>query len=405
MKIAELFAELGFKVEGADELKAFDTTLKSIAQSARNAALALKILSRTTLPKTASVVKLVTAKPGAVMTTTPTGAAGGAPPLAAPPVPGNVAVNQGLKSLATFAKQLVGFGSLAYLLKSLISNLYSMVRTSASASFGLDKFTRQTGVTLAEMKTWEQVAAANDLTAEEVAENLKSLQQNAVKISMGLGGTNANRWGIDPLLALTNPGGVFRRFQEVTRSMTQAQAMAVAENAGIDARVAQMLLREREHPTATRAGLALSPEQLETTRSLGVAFNNLRVIMSSLADKITTDIAPGLTHILDFVTRMGAIFAGSDSARRLALLGPPGTSGLIMGAEIRKDLVGKGVLSMVHALLPRSSSVTNNIDVSVDGAARPNETARATAEAVQRSISDAYYQRASPWGPQIPNPQ
>lgn len=400
MKIAELFAELGFKVEGADELKAFDTTLKSIAQSARNAALALKILSRTQLPKTASIVKLVTTKPGAVVTTTPTGGNSGTPPLLSPPPHGNVAVNQGLKSLTTFAKQLVGFGSLAYLLKSLISNLYSMVRTSASASFGLDKFTRQTGVTLAEMKTWEQVAAANDLTAEEVAENLKSLQQNAVKISMGLGGTNANRWGIDPLLALSNPGGVFRRFQEVTRSMTQAQAMAVAENAGIDARVAQMLLREREHPTATSAGLALSPEQLETTRSLGVAFNNLKVIMSSLADMVTSDVAPALASVLNTFSRWASLFTKSAEARsavEVALLKPQYATAM--------------VLPLMHGLLtaaygpPRSATVTNNVDVRVDGAARPNETARATADAVQRSISDAYYMRASPWGPQIPNPQ
>lgn len=401
MKVAELFAELGFKVEGADELKAFDTTLKSIAQSARNAALALKILSRTTLPKTASVVKLVTAKPGAVVTNTPTGAPSGAPPLSAPPPAGNVAVNQGLKSLTTFAKQLVGFGSLAYLLKSLISNLYSMIRTSASASFGLDKFTRQTGVTLAEMKRWEQIAAANDVSAEEVAENLKALQQNAVKISMGLGGTNANRWGIDPLLALMNPGGVFRRFQDVTRGMTQAQAMAVADNAGIDARVAQMLLREREHPTATREGLALSPEQLETTRTLGVAFNNLRVIMSSLADKVTSDVAPGLAKVVDFISKIGSFFGTSDAARRVSMIGPPGTAGLLMGAELQKDLVGKGVLSLVHAMIPRSSNVTNNVDVTIDGSGNPKETAKATADAVKRSISDAYYMRSSPYGPTV----
>ena len=37
MKVAEFFAELGFKVTGADELKAFETNLQNIAQAAKDA--------------------------------------------------------------------------------------------------------------------------------------------------------------------------------------------------------------------------------------------------------------------------------------------------------------------------------------------------------------------------------
>ena len=36
MKVCEFFAELGFKVTGADELKAFETSLQNIAQAARD---------------------------------------------------------------------------------------------------------------------------------------------------------------------------------------------------------------------------------------------------------------------------------------------------------------------------------------------------------------------------------
>lgn len=405
MKIAELFVQLGFKVEGQDDLKAFETTLNSIAQAARNAALALKILSRTSVPKSLTSIKAaaarVTAPAGTtVVATTPVVV--GTPPLLSPAkAPGSTAVNQGLKSLTTFVKQLVGFSSLAYILKSLISGFTNMVKTSAAASFNLDKFTRQTGVTFAEMKRWEQVAAANDVTAEEVQETLKSLQQNAVKISMGLGGTNANRWGIDPL---ARPENIFRRFQEVTKSMSQAQAMAVADAAGISERVAQMLLREREHPTTAQAGLALTQNQLDTTRTLGAAWNQLRVIMSSLADKITSDVAPAFTEVLGFFSHIGSFFASSDSARRISMWGPPGTSGLLLGAELKKDLVGKGVIAAVHALLPKSP-VTNNVSVTIDGSGRPQETAKATTDAIRRMLSDASYGRAQPFSANIPATQ
>ena len=52
MKIASLYAEIGFKFEGLDQLQAMEKTLQGVAAAARNAALAMKILARTHLPRT-----------------------------------------------------------------------------------------------------------------------------------------------------------------------------------------------------------------------------------------------------------------------------------------------------------------------------------------------------------------
>ncbi len=305
----------------------------------------------------------------------------GAPGAPGTPPAGNTAVNQGLKSLTTFVRQLVGIGSLAYALKALIGGFTKMVKTSAEASFGLERFTRQTGISLEEAKRWEQIAAANGLKADEIQESLKSLQQNAQHIAMGEGGTNANRWGIDPLVALRNPAGVFKLFQDVTRGLSQAQAMVVAEAAGIDARVAQMLLRERDHPTGAIPGLAMTNDQLETVRGLGAAWAQLHVILSSLGDKITQDVAPALTRALDALTRAGAVFI-NDRLRKNLYDAPPG-------------LLPFGLMPIGMAV--RTIQVTNNVDVTMNGSGEGKKDGEAAAKAIDRMLSDAAYGRQSPY--------
>jgi hypothetical protein len=116
--------------------------------------------------------------------------------------------------------------------------------------------------------------------------------------------------------------------------------------------------------------------------------------MSSLADKITTDLAPGLTKVLDFVTRIAGLFTSSDKARMAAALGPPGTGGLIAGMSLQPDLVGKGVLGLVHALLPGRQSGDTNITTTINGVRDADQAA----DKLQRAISDAYYSRQSPYG-------
>lgn len=388
MKVAEIFAELGFKIEGAGELKAFDALLKSIASSARDAAAALKALSGVKLPSRTAAPTGVTS-PTTVAVPSPSALPpppGALPPTATPPAgASNTAANQGMKSLTTFVKQLVGIGSLAYVLKSLIGGFSRMVKSSAEASFGLERFTRQTGLSTEEEKRWAQIAAANGLKAEEIQESLKSIQQNAVDISLGRGGTNANRFGIDPLIGLTNPAGVFKAFQDVTKSMSQAAAMAVADSAGIDARIASMLLRERDHPTKTVGGITLSGEELESVRGLGSALGVLKVTASSLADKITSDVAPALTKAAGFFTDL--------------------FTALIRYDEFRKT-VGKQMLSpwvILPMMAPNTSAkgaattINNAPVVNIHGVSDPQAAGREAVKQWDRMISDANYGRASPY--------
>lgn len=392
MKVAEIFADLGFKIEGADELKTFDTLLKSVAASAQAAVAALRQLSGITIPRarTAAAASAAATPGGATTAAVAAGAAAlpaGTPPPAAR---NNTAVNQGLKSLTTFPKvlkQLLGVGSVIYLMKSLIGGFKNMIQSSVKASFGLDKFTRQTGMTLEDMKRWERVAAANDVKADEVFENLKALQQNAVNISLGNGGTNANRWGIDPLKAGTDPEAVFKDFQEVTRNVSQAQAMAVAEAAGITERVAQMLLRERDHPTQVTSGLAQTTEELKVVRELGSAWNTLRVVMSSLADKITADVAPAFTSVVKFLTELATaltVFDGLRGFYKNMMLTPTGVPG--------------GAIPFVKN---SGYSQTNHVNVAptitINGVTDPAAAGRAAAKYIDRSFSDALYGRPQPF--------
>ena len=135
MKIAELFAELGFKVEGKDELKGFETSLQNIANAARQAALALKELAAARVPRQI-IIGAKNAPSGGAPTgnrvipgmvnfigpVQPAPYSGPPPPLLQQPQGGiSTSVLQGLKSLGVLGLKVLGIATVAVALKKLVS--------------------------------------------------------------------------------------------------------------------------------------------------------------------------------------------------------------------------------------------------------------------------------------------
>ncbi len=381
MTVAELFVNLGFKVEGEEQLKSFEKSLQNIAMAARQAALAMKILSRTTVPKallasTSKTTPGTAAKPIVVQPTAPTALPSG---TSAPP--GNTAVNQGLKSLTTFAKQLVGFSSLAYVLKSLISSMAAATKASLGASFGLERFTTQTGLSRDELKSWEAAAARADVSQEEIRDQISKLAMQTAGMQIGQHQGEAAtmaRFGINPS---GTPQDILRQFGQRFSSETLANAQMFGSMMGINPNVAFMMRANRGRVAALPPGQGLTTAEQSATMRAEAELNRLKLASESLRDRFVA-MAATVGLITEPLKLLGDFIRGYNLL--LSPAGRPANWPLPRGGGSSSTTVGP-----------------TKVDINVHESANPNTTAKM----IQRAISDASYQRAPTWNGPAPAPQ
>jgi hypothetical protein len=381
MKVAELFVELGFAVKGEDKLKEFETSLISAAAAAKSLVASLTQLVGLKLPQ-----------PGAASQAAPSsGRRGGygqfnqmmgvgAPlpgnsafigPLAptAAPVAGNTAVVQGIKQFGLFAKQLLGIGSLAYVLKHLVSSMVDLSKAAMKASFTTDKFSKQTGLSREELKRWEYAATGSGVSSEEIQTNLAKLAQQSFGILRGENleaASVASGYGID---LLQSAGDILKQFGQKAAGLSLVEAQWLASKVGISPDVAYMMREIRGLVPSITPGQALTDEQQTKTMKAAAASEEAGVAFTALMRKWTADIADGLT-----------IFAEARRNFYQSLISPsPKTDyqSLFMGpTQFRQSPTANG-----------NTTVTNNIQI--DGSGNPE----ATGNAVQKAVTGADYQR------------
>ncbi len=395
MKVAELFAELGFKIEGKDELKGFETSLQNIANAARQAALALRDLAAARIPRQIKIAPGGnTGGPGGAPTGSrvapgmtafigpaqPAAYNGPLPPRLGQPIPNSVL--QGLKALGAFGLKALGIATLAIALKKLVNALVDMVKASMQATFAVDKFTTQTGLSRRELKAWERVAELSDVKAEELQETLKQLQQKSRQIRFtGEGATPFLQLGIN---AMASPTEVLKQFAQRTKQMDQATAVFWGAQMGISENMVYMLRKNADKLEGLIPNGELGNQDQQAVMELNAAWKDLMFTLGLLRDKITSDLAPAIKWVVDQVTLLAKVATLSkpfrEAAFRLATTDPIG-----------------GSIQMIRALNGQGTKVENNVSVSIDGSKTPQETARATADALRREFSDSYYGRPPPW--------
>lgn len=382
MKIAELFVQLGFKVEGKDDLLQFEKSMQNIAAAARNAALALKILARTQVPKVL-MMRQPSAAPGATnpnVAVQPGAYNGPTPPMLPGPAQTlPTSVLQGLKSLGMLALKVGGIATVAMALKKLVSALTDMVRISMQATFAVDKFTSQTGLSRRELKEWERVAALSDMKAEQLQETFKALQQRSRQIRWtGEGATPFLQLGID---AMASPTEIAKQFAERTKQMDQATAVFWGNQIGLSEDFIYMLRKNADKLDSLLPGTELGEDEYKNITALNAAWKELTFNIGALKDKLVSELAPSIKWVVDQITNWVKLMAVSKPIRDFVLKG--GIMNPFMALPLMRDLRSSN-----------STKVENNVEVNVNGADRPKETARETAAAVDRALSDAYYQQA-----------
>ena len=380
MKIAELFAELGFQIKGADELKAFETSLNNIASAAERAAAALKQLAGQKMPEGLKSIRIVQQ--------TSTGAVK-VPPIAAPPKiaggafedsSGDMAsiFSRGLKPLM----KIFGIAGLVSVLADLVSSLKRLAIDSAKAQFEMNQFTKQTGMTRDEMKQWEFIAAKGGISAEELQKQFISLQDIGQQIRFG------QRMPASPALGIVQtqaPDVVLKEFARATQNMDMATARMFAESHGIDPRMVFVLREYLDQLGRTSKSALLQPGQVEDVNKMNQAWIELGFTIKLLSDKLVAEFAPALWELFNIINQiLNTTGVARNIARYSLTLGAP------MSAA---SLFGRDMISAASRM--GGSQTTNNqttATIHVDGAQNPT----ATAQAIKRELSDAFSQRWQP---------
>lgn len=425
MKIADLFAELGFKIEGAEQLRTFDDQMKSIAQSARNAALALKMLARTQLPKSVVAAinaqnKIQQAKPAPspaaapVQPDTPSAPAGPpAPPTPPPAAPGQPGGQQpaipsnkrsrglNIPQLAKLGLGLLGLTSLVGAIKRLVTGLREMTNASRRAALETDRFTSATGLSRRELKQWEYVAAQGNVDKGTIQEQMRKLtaQQQAIRFGEG-NATPYLQFGVD---WTKDAGEQLRQFFQRTRGLDQKTAEQMGSMLGISPDVVY-LRKFIDQAGNLPKGMELSDREQGASLELNAAWQKLTFTIGTLSDKLTADFSPALTAVIGQLKGL-AEHLTTNTYRRAALtsdvmapLSP--FIGLLAGVQTLRadvDMMESRYATPRPSAAPtragaQPTTVTNNISVTnhgIEDRAVPAQTAKS----VQRAVTDTYYSR------------
>lgn len=404
MKVAELYAELGITIKDPAAVRAFEESLSNMAVMARSLLNSLRAISSIHLPR----IPTPRQSRGGDGDVACGGGGGGGPPAAAPaggppggygpfarmmrggqPQPGNpafigplqqpntaaagnTAVAQSFKSIATFAKQLVGLGSLAYVIKRLVSGFVDMTKTAKNTSFATDKFGKATGLSREELLRWQYAAKDANVEEDAMRETLSALAQQAYEIRFGQhreAATMLAGWGLD---LQQTADKVLEQFGKIMGNRSLNEALMVAKHAGISSDVAYMMHANKGIIPKLLPGQALDAKQQADTMTMGKSINALGTAIGTLSNKIVSEAAPAITEMVKGITSLTQLLTLGEfrSAAAAFYMGMP------MGAT-----------AIPFAAPPRSQSqpgpttYNNTNNIQIDGARDP--------KSIQREIINA----------------
>ena len=392
MKIADLYAALGFKVEGADELKSFETSLVNIANAAKEAAAALKNLTAGTnikaikiqVASAGSVTKSEVVKTQTVSDTMTEESVGGYGPegkkdrplkTKAPPMGSQILKE--LSGIRNIFRNLFGFGAIFALLKGLMSSIIGQTKATMQSALSMDRFAKQTGIPLRELRKWEMVGAKGGLGKGEIPELMSAIRQTAMRVvkNQDTEATVAfNRLGLN---MFARPDEILKSFMAKTGGMGLAQAQSWGADIGISPDQVYALRENLKSIDDLLPGMELSDQEQASVLSLNQAWQEMIVTMDMLKDKILADFAPLLQSSAGSVSGMSSWLTTSKEARAnfLGSMLPGGMMGVLWGSMSREPV-------MIHNV--------NNIE----GVKNAQEVKQEVSKGIRDAIRDANYQRA-----------
>ena len=320
MKVAELFVELGFVVKGEDKLKGFEASLISAADAAKSLVASLAQLAGLKLPQQ-----------GTASSTTPAQTV--TPSTGVPPKPGNEAfigplplsakqekafakqekaLDKSNKSFGVFAKQLLGLGSLAIILKQLGSALVAATKAAIKTSFATDKFGKATGLSRDELLKWQYAADKSDVSPESIRDNLSNLAQRAFEMKyLGQHQEAASLltgWGLD---MQQSPDKLLEQFGKRFANSSLNEALMIAKVAGISPDVAYMMHANKGTIPTRPPGEGLNVEQQTALMEFGKDINNFWTRIGALTNKAIAELTISFTDLFKSISFSSGLLYGN----------------------------------------------------------------------------------------------
>ena len=386
MKVAELFVELGFAVKGEDKLKGFEASLISAAAAAKSLVAELTTLADIKPPQQGT----------AASQTTPARTA--TPSIGVPPKPGSEAfigplplsakqekalakqekaLDKSNRGFGVFAKQLLGLGSLAIILKQLGSALVEATKSAIKTSFETDKFGKATSLSRDELLKWQYAAGKSDVSPESIRDNLSNLAQRAFEMKyLGQHQEAASLltgWGLD---MQQSPDKLLEQFGKRFANSSLNEALMIAKVAGISPDVAYMMHANKGVIPTRPPGEGLNVEQQSALMEAGKDINSFFTRIGALTNKIIAELTISFTDLFKSISLSSGLLYGNL----------PTLSAFNAQAVATPALPAQRNSGQPSAT---TYNVTNNNQI--DGARDPNMVAR--------EISEASYQAPKNTGP------
>ena len=370
MKIGELFVELGFNVKGADKLKAFETSMVNAANAATKLIVAMRILAGLKVPdayKNLRAIKVEKDQPAV-------------PQNEQTPDQNAPKLQKGLKDIT----RALGVLGILGVLQKLTQTMKNLLVGAAKSQFELNQFTKQTGMTRDQMKRWELLGAKAGMSAQDMQQQMLSLQDRATEILMGQRAPAAPSLGLTG--EISSPETLIKQLAEATRGMEPMMMRAFSQAYGVDPRLVTTLQEFPDAMESVNQSLLLTKREADSINELNQAFIELKNTVSLRADQALASFSDELKALVVWIDNLL-----KNPQRAFSTYAP----NVAESAFPLQTIAFKGITDFIDAFKAAQGrgTMTNNVTIYGTGEAKEN------ARELKRVLSDSYYQRYSPYGP------
>ena len=175
-----------------------------------------------------------------------------------------------------------------------VAGLLKLTDTTVKATVDLENLNKQTGLSIAQLQKWQKASQLTDvsLSAEQVAQNIKSLQENIFELQrFGTGNAQGfNLLGID--IKGKDAFQVLDQMREAIKGLSNAEATNLIQKTGLSSNFINVLRTSRSEFDKLGQGWFLDEDQRDTIIKIGTAMTKLKLSMIELKDQAIVALAP-----------------------------------------------------------------------------------------------------------------
>lgn len=307
----ELFVKLGFKSEGADQLKAFEDSLKNIAATAKEAVAQINKLSGIKIKMPEAVSGDANVAPAkkdstknqeiaerrevaAIIERQKNQKAADRRAEEAAQKRAESNSKQGLKKIEEVAKKV------ALALGAVAAGMLVLINRALANAMAVNNFASATGLAADQLQRMQYNMELAGASGEEMLATLKGLQRMQAQIALGEGDLSAfSFFGVG---TNEDPAEVIKKVSAAIKNLRKDQLGVGREMASRMGISDDMFAAMRRGGSASGWGTTMTATQLKSMEDLNYAMRDLIVTLTRVKDKIVATLAP----VIEIAATVGA---------------------------------------------------------------------------------------------------